>query len=95
MAGIPASAHLCRWSGREMDPETSWLYVGFCVDVLFFWFSPPRGSCLISSSLRSIHTVLHMEDPDQVEASHLPSPPPGALSLGSWWSAGKVWQQLG
>lgn len=78
-----------------MDPETSWLYIGFCVDVLFFWFSPPRGSCLISSSLRSIHTVLHMEDPDQVEASHLPSPPPGALSLGSWWSAGKVWQQLG
>ena len=29
---------LCRWSGREVDPETSWLYVAFCMDVLFFRF---------------------------------------------------------
>lgn len=47
LEGTGAFANLYRWLCRETDPETSWLCVGFCMDVLFLWFLPPHGSCLI------------------------------------------------
>lgn len=81
---IPAFANLYRWLFREMDPDTSWLYTDFCMDVIFFWFSPPPGSCLIYSCLRSAHTVSQMTDSGQVETNHLPSPLPNTLNIWSW-----------
>lgn len=79
----------------EMDPETSWLYVGFCMDVLFLWFLLPHGSCLIYSCLRINHTVSQMKDPGQVEVNHLPSPLPTTLNVWSWEleSSGNSWAE--
>lgn len=68
LVGIAASITCtdgCRWLCGEVDPETSWLYVGFCIDVLSFCFSPPHGSCLISR-LRSIQTDSKMKDPGHI-----------------------------
>lgn len=67
-----------------MDPETIWLYIDFCMDVIFFWFSPARGSCLTYSYLRNTHAVPQMTDSGQVEANPLPSPLRNALNVWSW-----------